>query len=346
MARSLLKNWFLFAPTLMLASSGANALQFVTPIGGTAYKDWTIVNYVDDTPGSGISDYLGGPYTYNGHDAIDFTLPNFAAMDKGVPVMAAAAGNVIDVHDGEYDKCSRVQSCGDNPNYVVIDHGNGVVTKYLHLAKGSIGVSVGQSVTAGQLLAKVGSSGLSSDAHLHFAVYENGQVVDTYKDPTVWWANPLPYAGTVKGALDIGVTDHLPSLTELVYRPVDATTFDTRNANKVYVWANFFGTHTSDVIDFTWYSPDGLSYSRVARPIAQYSYAWWTGQLSLPKGAAPGVWRVDFGIAGDVVASSKFMLAVPEPGTYAMVLAGMAAVGGLRRRSCSRSDSKNAIAAA
>ncbi|HIV70151.1 MAG TPA: peptidoglycan DD-metalloendopeptidase family protein [Candidatus Aquabacterium excrementipullorum] len=323
---------------MMLTSGAAHALQFVSPIGGEAYKDWTIVNYVDNTPGAGLSDYLGGPYTYDGHDAIDFTLPNFAAMYQGVSVKAAAAGTVIEVHDGEYDECSRVHACGNNPNYVTIDHGNGVVTQYLHLAKGSIDVSVGQTVSAGQQLAQVGSSGLSTDAHLHFAVFENGQVVDTYQDPAKWWVDPLPYAGTVKGVLDHGVTDHNPSLTELVYRPGEAAAFDARNPSHVYTWVNFFGTHTGDVIDFTWYAPDGSQYAKYAWSVPQYSYAWWIGDLRLPAGATAGEWRVDFRIAGDVVSTSRFTLAVPEPGTWALALAGIAVVG-WRRRSRARAAS-------
>ncbi len=183
------------AATSLLFVGSAAAQSFVSPIGGIAYKDWTIVNYVDRTAGSGISDYNGGTYTYNGHDAIDYTLANFAAMDRGVGVFAAGAGTVASVHDGEFDRCSRVNSCPDNANYIIIDHGNGIESRYWHLKNGSTTVAVGDAVSAGQQIGLVGSSGLSSDAHLHFAVYENGQAVDPYADPSRWWVDPLPYAG-------------------------------------------------------------------------------------------------------------------------------------------------------
>ena len=75
-------------------------LLFVTPIAGTAYVDWNIVNYVDLDPTAGFQDYRGGPFVYDGHDAIDYTLPNFAAMDAGVAVYAAAAGTVTFTHEG------------------------------------------------------------------------------------------------------------------------------------------------------------------------------------------------------------------------------------------------------
>lgn len=105
-------------------------------------------------PGNGTLDVRGGNYTYDGHNAIDFTLPRFAAMDADVSARAAASGTVALVHDGQFDRCSRVNPCGDNPNYVVIDHGNSVFTEYLHLKKDSILVGVGE--TAGRRRHRVG----------------------------------------------------------------------------------------------------------------------------------------------------------------------------------------------
>lgn len=76
----------LYAAAALAISAQSYAVQFVTPLGGQPFKDWTIVNYVDTNPGAGVSDYRGGIYSYSGHDAIDFTLPNFAAMsDECVP---------------------------------------------------------------------------------------------------------------------------------------------------------------------------------------------------------------------------------------------------------------------
>lgn len=87
----------------------------------------------------------------------------------GTPNRAAAAGRVI-----------YAGWLGGYGNLVVVDHGNGLSTAYAHAS--SILVSVGQSVSQGQTVSLVGSTGNSSGPHLHFEVRVNGVAVD-----------PLPY---------------------------------------------------------------------------------------------------------------------------------------------------------
>ncbi|MFT4187607.1 MAG: peptidoglycan DD-metalloendopeptidase family protein [Aeromicrobium sp.] len=96
---------------------------------------------------------------YKLHDGVDFGAP------CGTPVVAAAAGSV-----------RLAGSAGAYGTRVEVDHGGGLVTSYSHLT--STSVSVGSTVSAGQKVGAVGTTGSSTGCHLHFSVQENGQFVD------------------------------------------------------------------------------------------------------------------------------------------------------------------------
>lgn len=94
---------------------------------------------------------------------------NHQGIDIGAPtgsdILAAAEGNVV--------VSTYSSSAG---NYVMINHGGGVYTVYMHASK--LLVSVGEHVSQGQVIAKVGSTGYSTGPHLHFGVRLNGTYVD------------------------------------------------------------------------------------------------------------------------------------------------------------------------
>lgn len=93
------------------------------------------------------------------HAGVDISVPS------GTAVMAAAAGTV-----------SKTGSSSARGNYMIIDHGCGLETLYQHLS--GFVAAAGQTVKAGQKIALSGNTGVSTGAHLHFEVRQDGQAVD------------------------------------------------------------------------------------------------------------------------------------------------------------------------
>jgi murein DD-endopeptidase MepM/ murein hydrolase activator NlpD len=96
------------------------------------------------------------------HAGMDF------GADTGSPIYAADSGVVI--FSGWY---------GGFGQAVILDHGNSLTTLYAHSSE--LYVSEGQSVQRGQVIAAIGSTGLSTGPHLHFEVRKNGEPVDPMK---------------------------------------------------------------------------------------------------------------------------------------------------------------------
>lgn len=93
------------------------------------------------------------------HSGVDFPAPT------GTPIYASAGGRII------YAGWRRAYG-----NTVEIDHGDGLVTRYAHASK--VLVKKGQVVMPGEKIAKVGSTGRSTGAHLHFEILRDGRFVN------------------------------------------------------------------------------------------------------------------------------------------------------------------------
>jgi murein DD-endopeptidase MepM/ murein hydrolase activator NlpD len=105
---------------------------------------------------------------HSGHSGLDVGVGGWVNNGK-IPAISVAAGDVV-----------RVGTYWDWGNLVVVDHGGGYLSYYAHLD--SISVSLGQRVTQGQQVGKIGSTGQSSGPHLHLVIYapdKNGNSVRT-----------------------------------------------------------------------------------------------------------------------------------------------------------------------
>jgi murein DD-endopeptidase MepM/ murein hydrolase activator NlpD len=118
---------------------------------------WPVMGKLESGVGGRRNPFGGRGYEYHEGQDIDAVY--------GTPVKAAATGKVI--------IAGRQRGYG---NVIYVDHGNGLSTRYGHLSE--IDVSVGQTVTRGQVIGLVGSTGRSIGPHLHYEVRINNQPVD------------------------------------------------------------------------------------------------------------------------------------------------------------------------
>lgn len=121
---------------------------------------------------SGFGDrrsYNGGPVGACGHEGVDFSAAG------GTPIYADGRGRVV------FAGLTEVRG-----NMVVVDHGLGVFSAYYHQSE--MDVKVGQMVEPGDLIGKVGTTGLSTGTHLHWSFFVNGE----YVDPLEWTRRLFP----------------------------------------------------------------------------------------------------------------------------------------------------------
>ncbi len=123
-----------------------------------------------------ITEYFGTRRSYNGgavgacgHEGMDF------GAAEGTPVYADARGRVV------FAEKTQVRG-----NLVLLDHGLGVFSGYYHLS--ALSVPIGKWVEPGELVGKVGSTGLSTGPHLHWSMWVNGE----YVDPLEWTRRIIP----------------------------------------------------------------------------------------------------------------------------------------------------------
>lgn len=109
---------------------------------------------------------------YDGHVGNNGWAWDFATPDaKEFPVLAARGGTITHVKMSSAKGCQEAE-CMNYANYIVIDHGDGTASVYLHLAAGSLepNLQCGATVRQGQLLATASGTGFASGPHLHYQV--------------------------------------------------------------------------------------------------------------------------------------------------------------------------------
>lgn len=223
-----------------LAESAPPALSF--PVDCDIGRTCALQKYVDHDAGEGYRDYRCGPLASDRHDGTDIRLNDIHAMERGVAVIAAADGIVVDTREGMPDV--NVKLVGENAvtdrglgNRVVIHHGDRWLTVYAHLRRDSVAVKKGDRVRKGQVLGQIGLSGLSEFPHLHFSVRHGPSVVDPF-------TGEAPHAGCDAGAAPLWTPE---TLARLAYVPsfIMGSGFATRPMASI---ALQYGLYDQDVL--------------------------------------------------------------------------------------------------
>ncbi|MBS1643729.1 MAG: M23 family metallopeptidase [Bacteroidetes bacterium] len=298
-------------------------IKLQVPISGSYGREFIIVNYVDWALDSSFRDNHCGTKAYDGHQGTDFALRNFASMDSGVVVNAAANGRVIFVRDGLFDREKTSVISKQLGNYIGITHQGKLQTYYGHLRKNSILVKKGDSVVAGQAIALVGSSGNSESPHLHFELwYDSTFYIDPFSGPCgnsgTYWKSPLAYDTSYAIWGNDGMSNFVCTLDTLKEGLKSKDTFYAKDPAISY-WNVQRGIRSGDSLRVDWLDPLGNLWYR-------YSYAtirdWWlyyyASYINPPIAGLEGKWKVNFFRNNTLVASQAFYFfqrsnSIPKP---------------------------------
>lgn len=130
------------------------------PSGGVSGQGWAVPARGPITDGFGPRVSPGGIGS-TWHMGIDI------GASCGSPIYAAHSGTV-----------TYAGVLGTYGNFILLNHGGGIETGYAHITNGGIRVTIGQTVSAGQVIALVGQTGAATGCHLHYEVRINGEKID------------------------------------------------------------------------------------------------------------------------------------------------------------------------
>lgn len=267
-----------------------------------------ISNYVDQAGGGQVLDYSCGARSYDGHRGTDYYLWPFSwyKMDNNqVKVIAAAAGTIVGRYDGNFDRSCSVNN--NNWNAVYVQHADGSVAWYGHMKNGSVTAKgVGANVAQGEYLGLVGSSGSSTEPHLHFEVYDaNANLIDPYAGScnglnlASAWAAQRPYYDSAINKLIVGNVQPAFASCPNAESPNENTAL--RYGQQASFSAFYRDQLNGQQSQYRILRPNGTVFASWTHngPAPHYASSWWNWTWSsfAPTGPA-GIWRFEVAYNG------------------------------------------------
>lgn len=313
-------------------SSPVAALELDIPLDCKVGQTCFIQQYMDHDPAPQARDYTCGTATYDEHDGTDFRLRTTREAERGVAVLAAAAGMVTAQRDGMADVLQRTpedlsrisdRECG---NGVVINHGEGWETQYCHLKRGSVAVEAGDVVEAGDKIGEVGYSGAAGFPHLQLAVRQGGEPVDPFLGPDadpescgagaepLWTPEALAELDYQPGRiLDVGFAPGPIELQALETGAAQDSVPDRRSP-AIVAWGWAINLQAGDEIVVVLGGPDGgeLARNSVTLDSSKAQYMLFAGSRPPATGWPAGLYTASFTVsrAGAPAISEKRELAI------------------------------------
>ncbi|MEM6769880.1 MAG: peptidoglycan DD-metalloendopeptidase family protein [Bacteroidota bacterium] len=305
---------------LIPTTGGRSSNAFVWPVrqvGPNAFNSYYgISNFVDHNPATNnLQDYNCGTRTYDLNSGYDhrgtdiFTWPfswHLVNNDQ-VEAIAAADGVIIGKEDGNVD--TNCDFSNPNWNAVFLRHTDGTVTWYGHLKNGSVTTKpIGASVSSGEYLGVVASSGSSTGPHLHFEVWEDDtytNLLDPYEgvcndlNGATMWVNQenyrVPTINHVMTNSDFPVFNNCPQPATINEQSVFL------RGDRV-VFSAYFRDHLlNDRTELRIIQPNGSTWSSWSHTNnGNYNASWWTWFWDFPGTEPVGTWTFEVRFMGQV----------------------------------------------
>jgi murein DD-endopeptidase MepM/ murein hydrolase activator NlpD len=295
-----------FAVIIVAPAAGAQAPpQLELPVACEIGAACVVQNYVDQDPGPGARDHTCGALSYDGHQGTDIRVAGQPEMAAGVAVLAAAPGVVRALRDGEADRAASPAG-PDAGNAVVVDHGGGWESQYSHLRRGSVAVTLGERVAAGEHLGLIGWSGRAEFPHLEFALRHKGRAIDPFTGAAagsgcgrggapLWSpAAQAALAYQAGGLLRAGFAAEAPKLARALDGDYDVP--PTTQAPALVFWAVAWGLREGDREFFRLIAPDGSALAEGDGALPRNKAQWlrYIGKKRKGAGFPPGRYRGEY----------------------------------------------------
>lgn len=285
------------------------------------------MNFVDVDPDTGVArDFMCEKRSYEGHKGTDIAIRSMYELEKGVDVHAVASGKVLRLRDGEEDSFKTSQEmeavreagkeCG---NGIIIDHGEGWLTQYCHLKKGSLKVKEGDDVYAGQDIAQVGLSGITEHPHIHLSVLFEGKHIDPFtgaeinrgcqlgNPKSLWRTSEIKYEPF--SLYDAGFIAQKPDFEQI--SKGNKEPYPNTESDVLIFWGAYLGAKEGDKISMSITDPQGnilVNQDMVQKHVKARQY-YFVGKKRPESGWLKGTYRAKIVVSREGLADQEIQKA-------------------------------------